>query len=48
MSDSAETLHVLIVDDEQDIREGSERILIRMGFNVSKAVNGEELSLIHI
>lgn len=42
MSDSAETLHVLIVDDEQDIREGSERILIRMGFNVSKAVNGEE------
>ena len=42
MSDSAETLHVLIVDDEQDIREGSERILIRMGFNVSKAANGEE------
>ncbi len=42
MSDVAETLHVLIVDDEQDIREGSERILTRMGFIVSKAANGEE------
>lgn len=42
MSDSAETLHVLIVDDEQDIREGSERILTRMGFNISKATNGQE------
>ena len=42
VSDSAETLHVLIVDDEQDIREGSERILTRMGFNVSKAASGQE------
>ena len=42
MNDSAETLHVLIVDDEQDIREGSERILTRMGFTVSKAPNGQE------
>ena len=42
MSDNSETLHVLIVDDEQDIREGSERILTRMHFNVSKAANGEE------
>ena len=42
MSDSAETLHVLIVDDEQDIREGSERILTRIGFDVSKAANGQE------
>jgi len=42
VSDSAETLHVLIVDDEQDIREGSERILTRMGFNISKATNGQE------
>lgn len=42
MSDNAETLHVLIVDDEQDIREGSERILTRMGFNISKAANGQE------
>jgi len=42
VSDSAETLHVLIIDDEQDIREGSERILTRKGFNVSKAANGQE------
>jgi len=42
VSDNSETLHVLIVDDEQDIREGSERILTRMHFNVSKAANGEE------
>ena len=42
MNDSAEALQVLIVDDEQDIREGSERILIRMGFKVSKAANGQE------
>jgi len=41
VSDSAETLHVLIVDDEQDIREGSERILTRIGFDVSKAANGQ-------
>ena len=42
MTDNAETLPVLIVDDELDIREGSERILKRMGFNVTTAVNGEE------
>ena len=42
VSDSAETLHVLIVDDEQDIRDGSERILTRIGFTVSKASNGQE------
>ncbi len=42
MNDNAETLPILIVDDELDIREGSERILKRMGFNVTAAANGEE------
>lgn len=35
-------LRVLVVDDEQDIRDGSERILSRMGFEVLKASRGEE------
>jgi PAS domain S-box-containing protein len=34
--------HVLVVDDEQSIREGSERILTRMGCRVQQAANGEE------
>ena len=42
MSDSAEAIHILIVDDEQDIRDGSERILTRMKFDVSTAANGQE------
>jgi two-component system phosphate regulon sensor histidine kinase PhoR len=42
VSDSAETIHILIVDDEQDIRDGSERILTRMKFNVSTAASGQE------
>ena len=42
MSDSAEALHVLIVDDEQNIREGSQRILTRIGFNVSTADSGQK------
>jgi PAS domain S-box-containing protein len=42
VSDGSEILQVLIVDDEQDIREGSERILTRMGFQVSKAANGKD------
>jgi len=42
VTDNAETLPVLIVDDEQDIREGSERILKRMGFSVTTAASGEE------
>ena len=42
MTDNAETMPVLIVDDELDIREGSERILKRMGFNVTTAADGEE------
>ncbi len=33
---------VLVVDDEQDIRDGSERILTRLGCRVQKARRGEE------
>ncbi len=33
---------VLVVDDEQDIRDGSERILSRAGYEVYKASRGEE------
>ena len=39
---TAENLKVLVVDDEQSIREGSQRILSRMGFDVFIAANGEE------
>ena len=35
-------LQVLVIDDEQDIRDGSERILSRMGFKVYTASRGEE------
>ena len=42
MTPNADKLHVLVVDDEQDIRDASERILTRMGFRVSKASSGEE------
>jgi two-component system phosphate regulon sensor histidine kinase PhoR len=33
---------VLVVDDEQDIRDASERILARIGFQVLKASRGDE------
>lgn len=36
------TLRVLVIDDEQDIRDGSKRILSRMGFDVMTASHGEE------
>ena len=36
------TARILIVDDEQSIRDGSERILKRMGCQVLKAKRGEE------
>jgi PAS domain S-box-containing protein len=32
----------MVVDDEQDIRDGSERILKRMGFQVQQASRGDE------
>jgi signal transduction histidine kinase/DNA-binding response OmpR family regulator len=38
----APDLHILVVDDERDIRDGSERILARKGYKVTKASNGEE------
>ncbi|MEJ2655852.1 MAG: response regulator [Desulfobacterales bacterium] len=33
---------ILVVDDEQDIRDASERILVRAGFQVLKASHGSE------
>ncbi len=42
MANKTDALRVLVVDDEQDIREGSERILSRIGFQVSTASRGEE------
>ncbi len=42
MSEESQDLQVLVVDDERDIRDGSERILTRKGYNVTKASNGEE------
>ena len=35
-------LTILVVDDEESIREGSERILARMGYHVYKASQGSE------
>ncbi|MBW1693115.1 MAG: response regulator [Deltaproteobacteria bacterium] len=37
-----DSISVLVVDDEQDIRDGSERILTRVGFHVLKASRGDE------
>jgi signal transduction histidine kinase/FixJ family two-component response regulator len=37
-----DNFQVLIVDDEQNIRDGSERILTRVGFEVQKASTGAE------
>ncbi len=37
-----DTVCVLVVDDEQDIRDGSERILTRIGFDVLKASLGDK------
>ncbi|MEA1924039.1 MAG: response regulator [Pseudomonadota bacterium] len=42
MKKSEKSLHILVVDDEQGIREGAERILLRMGFTVSTASRGAE------
>jgi PAS domain S-box-containing protein len=42
VENKADTLRVLVVDDEKDIREGSERILSRVGFQVMLAARGEE------
>lgn len=42
MSNQNEGMSILVVDDEQDIRDGSERILTRLGFEVLKADRGEK------
>jgi len=42
VGNETDTLHILIVDDEQDIRDGSTRILSRMGFEVHQASRGDE------
>ncbi len=42
MAEKTDSLKILVVDDERDIREGIERILKRMGYTVFKAGQGEE------
>ncbi|MGD2271271.1 MAG: response regulator [Desulfobacterales bacterium] len=42
VTNESEAIVVLVVDDEQDIREASERILSRIGFQVRQARRGEE------
>jgi CheY-like chemotaxis protein len=42
MNKNAEAIRVLVVDDERDIREGSERILSRLGFQLQTAARGDE------
>lgn len=42
MNNAVEAIRILVVDDERDIREGSERILSRIGFQLSTAARGDE------
>ncbi|HEX5681395.1 MAG TPA: response regulator, partial [Desulfobacterales bacterium] len=35
-------MRILVADDEGDIRDGAERILQRMGFDVLKAARGDD------
>jgi len=42
MNNEQDGIRVLVVDDEQSIRDGSERILTRMDFQVMTASRGEE------
>lgn len=42
MYPDVQSLPVLVVDDERDIRDGCERILVRKGLEVTKAQNGQE------
>jgi two-component system phosphate regulon sensor histidine kinase PhoR len=39
---ASETIRILVVDDERDIRDASERILTRAGFQLYTAKRGEE------
>ncbi len=41
MTDALDAITILVVDDERDIRDGSERILSKMGCNVLKADRGD-------
>ena len=42
MKNKPETAYVLVVDDEEGIRSGAERILLRMGLKVLTAARGNE------
>ena len=42
MGNDLELIRVLVVDDERDIRDASERILKRIGFEVQTAARGDE------
>jgi two-component system phosphate regulon sensor histidine kinase PhoR len=42
VSKTDDVIKVLVVDDEQNIRDGSERILKRVGYEVLKAASGQE------
>ncbi|MBW2589708.1 MAG: response regulator, partial [Deltaproteobacteria bacterium] len=42
MANSIDTTYILVVDDEKDIRDGSQRILSRIGFKVLTASRGDE------
>ncbi|MEE8480819.1 MAG: response regulator [Desulfobacterales bacterium] len=42
MDNRLDSIGIMVVDDERDIRDGSERILSRLGLNVLKASRGEE------
>jgi two-component system phosphate regulon sensor histidine kinase PhoR len=42
MESRLDPIHILVVDDEKDIRDGSERILARMGCQVLTATQGDE------
>jgi PAS domain S-box-containing protein len=42
MQHQHDTISVMVVDDEKDIRDGCERILARKGYQIVKASRGEE------
>jgi two-component system, OmpR family, phosphate regulon sensor histidine kinase PhoR len=42
VNDLPETINVLVVDDEQDIRDACERIISKMGCEVDKASRGDQ------
>ena len=42
MNNRLDSIGIMVVDDERDIRDGSERILSRLGLKVLKASRGEE------